>query len=318
MIDVTTTTATAPAAPPPAADGAGPERSRYAELRDCAVEAVRAGDLTTAQSCYAEALAVARELADPVLVDRALCNLAGVEIELREGDSALTDLRRVLMQNQDAMNCYLAAYALARVHDLDQKYKKAIFYARIAQDRARQLERPEKLAASHNQMGNLLLAESYFDDACAEYERALETPGLPELRRALILDNVGYCRIVNGAHRDGFRLLFESLRTLRRLGARPWQRYPHLALCFAYLEIGRYRRAARHGFAGFRLAEDSGDEQSVKNALYLLGETANQMGASDEAYACFETLQRRFFPGQDRLAESLMAVNVRSLVNLRA
>ena len=238
-------------APSPIAGRPLADRAPYDALRDDAKEAVRVGDLVAAEAYLQQALGVAREIGDPNLIDRAQCNLATLAIERGEGPSTLPQLRQVLMKNQDEFNCYLAAYALARAHDLDQKYKKGIFYARIAQERARRLDRPERLASSHNQMGNLLLAESYFDEACAEYEQALQAPELPALHRAVIVANIGYCRSISGQRREGFRLLFESLRSLRRLGAQPWQRYAHLALCYAYLEIGRYRRAAQQRFRRF-------------------------------------------------------------------
>lgn len=291
----------------------------YEALRDRGDRALGVGDLAAARGFFERALEQAEATGDPDLRDRALCNLAGVVIELGEGAAVMTALRQILMKGRDDLNCYLATYALSRAHDLDREYKKAIFYARIGLDRVAGLDAPERAAVSHNQMGNLLLAENHLDEACAEYELALTTTAeLPELSRALILDNVGYCRLLTGRRDDGFRLLFESLRSLRRLGARLYERYPHLALAFGYLEIDRHHRAAQHGFAALRLAEEADDRQTIKNALYLLGETARLMGAADHASRCFEMLQRRFYPGQPELARTLMAVDVRGLLHLRA
>jgi tetratricopeptide (TPR) repeat protein len=291
----------------------------YEALRDRADRALWRGDLDAARPLYEQALAQAGEVGDPDLGDRALCNLAALLVETGEGASVMAGLRQVLMRNRDELNCYLAAYTLARAHDLNQDYKKAIFYARIGLDRVQRLDAPERTAICHNLMGNLLLAESRLDEACAEYERALAaTAELPPLRLALILDNVGYCRLLRGRHAEGFGFAFRSLRMLRRLDARAYQRYPHLSLAYGYLEIGRCHRAVRHGFAALRLAEEVGDDQTVKNALYLLGEAANEIGSPDDARRCFETLQRRFYPGQQGLIDSLMAVGVRRLLNLRA
>lgn len=291
----------------------------YEALRDRADRALWRGDLEAARPLYERALDLAEETGDRDLGDRALCNLAALLVETGEGASVMAGLREVLMRNRDELNCYLAAYTLARAHDLNQDYKKGIFYARIGLDRVQRLDAPERTAVCHNLMGNLLLAESHLDEACAEYERALAaTPELPPLRLALILDNVGYCRMLRGRHSEGFGLSFRSLRMLRRLGARAYQRYPHISLAFGYLEIGRYHRAVRHGFAALRMAEEVGDDQMVKNALYLLGEAANLIGSPADARRCFETLQRRFYPGQEQLAQALMAVGVRPLLNLRA
>jgi tetratricopeptide (TPR) repeat protein len=291
----------------------------YEALRDRGERAVTRGDLAGARSLLERALALAEEIGDPDLRDRALCNLAALLVETGDGAPLMTGLRQVLMRNRDELNCYLAAYALARAHDLNQDYKKAIFYARIGLDRVQRLDMPQRSAMCHNLMGNLLLAESHLDEACAEYERALAlTAELSPLQLALLLDNVGYCRLLRGRHIEGFGLVFRSLRILRRLNARGYQRGPHISLAFGYLEIGRYHRAVRHGFAALRLAEEVGDDQTVKNALYLLGEAASEIGSPDDARRCWETLQRRFYPGQQRLADALMTVGVRRLLNLRA
>ncbi len=291
----------------------------YEALRDRAERAVAQGDLAAARALLERARSLAGEIGDPDLADRALCNLAALLVETGEGAPLMTGLRAVLMRNRDELNCYLAAYALARAHDLNQDYKKAIFYARIGLDRVQRLDMPQRRAMCHMLMGNLLLAESHLDEACAEYERArAAAAALSPLQLALLLDNVGYCRLLRGRHAEGFGFALRSLRMLRRLGARAYQRYPHLSLAFGYLEIGRQHRAVGHGFAALRLAEEVGDDQTVKNALYLLGEAANEIGSPDDARRCFETLQRRFYPGQQGLIDSLMAVGVRRLLNLRA
>ena len=288
-------------------------------LRDRAERAVLRGDLAAARPLLEQALAVADGSGDLDLRDRALCNLGALLVETGDGAAMMTGLRAVLMRNHDELNCYLASYALARAHDLNQDYKKAIFYARIGLDRVQRLGSPQRTAMCHMLMGNVLLAESHLDEACAEYELAQTmNEELSPLQGALLLDNVGYCRLLRGRHDQAFGFLFRSLRTLRRLGARAYQRGPHLSLAFGYLEIGRYHRAARHGFAALRLAEEVGDDQTVKNALYLLGEAAHEIGSPDDARRCYEALQRRFYPDQERLPDALMAVGVRRLLNLRA
>src|SRR5947208_224122 len=81
----------------------------------------------------------------------------------------------------------LAAYNIARHYELTKNYKKSLFYARIALDRARVLGRREWLASTHNLIGNTLLAESHIDPACHEYEEALElAPREPTVARGQI------------------------------------------------------------------------------------------------------------------------------------
>ena len=296
-----------------------PANARYDELRDRANALLQAGTLPAAQGLFEEALVLARDLGEPELVDRAYCNLAAVVVETEKRATVLPELRRILMSNRDPENCRLAAYHIARAYELAKETKKGLFYARIACDLSVRLGRDPWIASSHNQMGSLLLADSFFDEACRHYELALELmPDATEVLRALILDNLGYCRLVQGRHAEGFRNLFASLRMLRRLGTRLWEVFPHLDLCFGYLEIGRLRPAARHSMLALDLAEEVGDEQSTRNAMYLLGETANLSGDHEGAFRQFETLQKRFFPGESYLPNFLLAVDVRRLINLKA
>ena len=95
------------------------------------------------------------------------------------------------MRNGDPVNCRIAAYNIARHYELAKNYKKALFYARIALERSEALGRRDWLASSHNLIGNTLLAESLIEQACAEYEQALELmPAEPTVAHAMILDNL--------------------------------------------------------------------------------------------------------------------------------
>lgn len=293
--------------------------ARYEALRDRGVEATRHGRLQEARDCFVAAVEAARHL-DETIQERAFCNLAALDVERGEVPaSTVARLRSILTNNGDGENCRSAAYHLARLYDLRKDYKKALFYARIASERSKLCGRAEWLASSHNQTGSLLLAESRFDEAEAELEAALElSPAGDAVHQALILDNLGYCRVVQGDVREGFRCLFEGLRIVRRVAAGSWEQNFHLTLCFAYLELGRWRHAARHGLRAFDAAERAGDANSSKNALFLLGETANLAGDPDLAYTYFSRLQERFYPQHDFLPDFLLAVDVRGLVNLKA
>ncbi len=292
----------------------------YDLLRDQGLKSLSQGDSEVALRFFEEALERAREDGDERLIDRTFCNLAAVEIELgRIADGSLIRLREILMRNIDQESCRLAAYWLARAHDLKKSYKKALFYARVSLDRSIVLGRQDWIASSHNTLGNILIAESYFDQARFEYEQALAMmPSGHSLDRALILDNLGYCRTVEGRFKEGFRHLYDSLRTLRAMGARAFERYPRIGLCFAMLEVGRYRAAYRHGVIALQIADSVGDNDIAKNALYLLGETANLARDTQGAREHFRTLQERFFPNDRYLPDFLLAIDVRKLINLKA
>ncbi|MEA2601794.1 MAG: hypothetical protein QOF89_2786 [Acidobacteriota bacterium] len=297
----------------------GDVEAAFEEFRSRGQRALDAGRLEEAAEVLQTALALARQHGDPRLVDTTLCNRAAALIELGRGDGELPRLREILVRNSDPVNCRVAAYNIARHYELTKNYKKALFYARITRDRSELLGRRDWLASSHNLIGNTLLAESFIEQAAGEYEQALELiSDEPSAARAQILDNLGYCRILQRRHAEGYRLLYSSLALLRRCGAHRHETSARLDLCFAHLETGRYRLSRRHGVAALALAESIGDLASVKNALYLLGEVANLSGDVDGAREHFSRLHREFFPDAGYLPEFLLAVDIRQLVNLHA
>lgn len=291
----------------------------FEDLKQRGHQAVEAGRLDEAAEIFDRALELAREHGDPRRIDLAVCNRAAVAIVLGRGKSELPQLREILVRNGDPVNCRLAAYNIARYFELTKNFKKALFYARIARERAEQQARLDWVASSHNLVGNILLAESQLAEACTEFEKALALmPEDPTVWRARILDNLGYCRILQQRYPEGYALLYESLRLLRRYSAGRYQISTRLDLCFAHLETGRYGYARRQGTVALELAEAAGEVDSIKNALYLLGEAASLSGDTAAAREHFSRLQREFFPEAGYLTGFLLAVDVRKLVNLHA
>lgn len=291
---------------------------RYESLRDQGVALMRAGDLPPASELLEQALAAARSLGDRNVEDRAFCNWVGVTLSLRPCDAQLPELREILVRNSDAENCRLAAYHLAWAYEKKKEYKKGLFYARIALERTRNLEtaNPEWLVTSHNQLGNLLVAESFFADGLGHYETALEChPQVPEMLRAMIVQNVGYCHLMLGEAKKALGLLYQSLRTLR--GHRVMAIQAHLDVSLALLEVDKHHHAARHAARALCAAEAEDRQDDVKNALYLLGEAYNLLGDEDAARSHFSKLQR-YFPETPFLTDFLLATDIRQMVNLRA
>jgi tetratricopeptide (TPR) repeat protein len=288
------------------------------EFRERCYSLIEAGRLEEAEAIIRHALAAAQEQGDPRRIDGAVCALAAVAIQLGHGDGELPRLREILLRSSDAGNCRLAAYNISLHYEFARNYKKSLFYARIAYDRALQLGRPDWLAYSRNQLGNALLGQSFIDEASLEYQAAVELIPAPGVWRAIILDNLGYCRVLQKRFAEGYSFLYESLRQLRRFSAERYRVLPHLDLCFAHLETGHYVHARRHGIAAFELAKKFGNAEALKNALYLLGETANLSGDTEIASGYFNRLQRDYFPDSPYLTGFLLAVDVRKLVNLHA
>jgi tetratricopeptide (TPR) repeat protein len=300
-------------------ESVGASHAEFEDLNRRGHEAAESGRLEEAFAIFDEMLALSQARQTAELIDLALCNRAAVAVVLGRGEAELPRLRRILVGSADPVSCRLAAYNIARHYELTRSYKKAFFYARIARERAEQQGRQDWVASSHNLIGNILLAESFVDKAAREYEKALALmPAEPSVWRARVLDNLGYCRILQSRYPEGYPLLYASLAALRRLGAERYLISTHLDLCFAHLETGRYRHARRHGATALRLAERLRETDAVKNALYLLGEAANLSGDIIGACGFFNRLQREFFPEVNYLPGFLLAVDVRKLVNLHA
>ena len=296
----------------------GESPDAFEEFRERCYGLIEAGRLEEAEEIIQGALAWAQERGDPRQVDSAVCALAAVAIQLGRGDGEVPRLREILLRNADAGNCRLAAYNISLHYMFAHNFKKSLFYARIACDRALQLGRTDWIGYSRNQLGNALLGQSFIDQACSEYETAAQLIPDPGVWRAIILDNLGYCRVLQKRFAEGYTFLYESLRQLRRFSAERYEVLPHLDLCFAHLETGRYEHARRQGVAALELAEKIGNAEAMKNALYLLGETANLGGDTAKASGYFNRLQRDYFPDSPYLTGFLLAVDVRKLVNLHA
>ncbi|MEM9290117.1 MAG: hypothetical protein AAGD01_00385 [Acidobacteriota bacterium] len=291
----------------------------YLQLRDEGSEALRLGSLEAALESFEEALVLARELGDRDLVDRAICNRCRIALEVSLTDRELRELSEVLLRARDPEIGFLAAYNLVRAHLIRQDAQKAMFYGRIANERARQAERDDFIADARNGYGLALLADSQFHEAEEVFADALgHVDGERSTVRAAILDNLGYCQVVRGEYRSGFRALLESLRILIR-GQQPWNEMStRVSLCFAYLDFGKYRPALRHGRRALGLAEDFGNRSMEKSALFLLGEASKLVGDDFGARRYFDRLQAVYYPDLPFLPEMLMVVDARSMVNLKA
>ncbi len=288
----------------------------YEQLRDEGQQAVEAGRLAEALEILERALERAREREDRDLVDLAVCNRSAVLVSLERQQEVMSPLRQILVRNRDARTCALVAYNLSRAHRANKENKKSLFYARIARDRALAID--WLVAESHNQIGNCLMHDSHFEQAAAEYRRALELfSEEPSIMRALVTANLGYCLMMLGKIRAGARLSFRSLRWFRRFGARLYEAWPHLDLCYAYLELGRLDRARDHGRRALAIGEETGETGRIKTALFLLGETERSAGDLEAAWEHFSRLQQDFYPDSPQVAELMVAVGMRQVVHLR-
>jgi len=298
----------------------------FETLRDRGRELGNKGSYREAAVVYRRAAQVAAAAGDDARSDEAVCGWATAETELGNGARVMPELRQVLLRSAVEYNCWLASYALARAHELEGQVKKALFYARLSLHHSACVDRPGSMAGSHNLLGNLLLTEGCEADAAAEYRKALrESRDARPTWVAGVEGNLGYAIVARAGGqglrsarvREGLRLLYRSLRTFQRAKAGLDAAISHLDVCFAHLELKRPRTAKRHGERALALAEAHGDSDTVKNCLYLLGQTAMLEGESERAQQYFGELERRFYPGRAGLANVLMSLDLRQVVNLR-
>jgi tetratricopeptide (TPR) repeat protein len=300
-------------------DDQGNASADYEREWQLAVAANESGRLETARLHLAAALAAAETLGDEELVERVVCGRAAIAAALGELEDHIPRLCAIVLRNRSNVNAFLAANNVARACELRRDNKKGLFYARIARERAEAMERPEWVAAAANQIGNLLLADSYFEDAAESYRQALGIlPAADGQRQLTYLANLGYCELVLGHFPAGLGHLYRCLRAARRNDWARLQMVAHIDLCYGHLELGRYEAAERHGRRGLALAESTGESDWIKNSLYLLGEVAVLDGADHLAYAWFHELQHRFYPAQTHLPDLLLSIDIRKLINLRA
>lgn len=280
----------------------------------------RSGQRSQALSEFDDAMSWAIQHGDSCLWDRAFSNRYAVLQEDGARDiEGLSELRAIVLRSHDDENGFLAAYNAARAYDLRGDHERARFYLSLAKDRCGRLGRHDWIAWCHNFAGNLFLSGSKIEDACIEYQTALAyLPTEEKLARAQVLDNLGYCRMLQNRTREGMITAFAGLKMLRRLRLRREQAPLHLSLCYGYLDLERPDRALAHGMAGLDIARQHDDVESIKNGLYLVGEAHNQQGAEFAAFRCFRELQATYFPSTPNVPELLMAIDVRSLINLKA
>jgi len=294
-------------------------KERYQNCRNRGKRAIQNGDFEKGEICFRECLDAARSLGDAGLMDLALCNLSAALIEQnRTTEPEIGQLRLIYLRASDPKIIRLAAYNLARALELQKEFSKAYFYAKIALEKSEQLKKKEYLASSHNQLGNIHVCQSYFDQAVSSYERALDlaadnTP----VFRALVMDNLGYGHITLGRVDQGIQECREALRILTEAGARPgFLVYPHMDLCLGYLEAEALDSAVRHGEEALRIAEAQSRTDRIKNILLLLGETHAKRGDVSAAQTYYGELAT-FFPEVRIAADFLMAFELRKVVNFR-
>jgi tetratricopeptide (TPR) repeat protein len=174
-----------------------------------------------------------------------------------------------------------------------------MFYCRMAQDWAEKGELTHLLVEIYALRGNLLLAQSEFEEALQWYSRAWDDRS-GDTNRMLatppLFCNIGYCHVMLGRLHEGRVYLLSALRALIHLRVSKGMLLAtiHTDLCYLYLETERYSLAKRHGKAALEIAESESNHGGIKTALYLLGEAEHLSGNEMNARTYLERLQEHY------------------------
>jgi tetratricopeptide (TPR) repeat protein len=296
-------------------------RSHSEALRSKALEYLEKGDFATSLARYDEALESARETGDAPFVDWIFACRAAAAAEVGPAEAELLELKRILLRGRESQTAFRAAYTSAHIYDLRRDFRKAAFYARLAQQHASELGDPLLLAGAESTRGTVLAADSRFEEAAECYRRALDVSAPPvvvsPLYRALWQDNLGYCLIALDRTQEGMQLVHDALETIERSGATVHTVFPLMDLCFGYLKGDRYEEARYFGEACLERAPLSGDDTIERNVLYLLGEACHLGGDEDAARDYFDRLAS-LYPDFRNLRAYLEVFDFRNVINLRS
>lgn len=281
---------------------------------------MRRGEFAEARARYALALeaACAHGLRDDT--DRAELNLAMARLECGEIKAAEEGLREIHLRASDPRVAFTAAYHLASSLRRQRRYDRASRYAARALERAEILGDPDALAPIHNLLGNLLLARSYPADAMREYDVALRLresqEGDTRWSRALLLDNLGYCLVLQGRTEEGLEKIRTALGLAEEVGDRRCVAECHQDLCYALLLTGDLAQAETHGRAALDDALRYRYADVEENCHYMLGEIGSRTGDLEGRNAHFDALQRNH-PELPFLRDFLCSVDVTGMITLK-
>ena len=296
---------------------AASSKDHFAELRTKIQEAHVLGNLGLALDLCHRAVAWAGENGSREDQHLAFCNQGEILINMGEGERAIGGLKKILLSSTDPTNRFLASYSISEYHLLKNETDRGLFYARLALDHAKNTDDRGYEAGAEAQIAGLHLLGSYFEEACAGFQRALDVlPEEPRIDRAINLANLGSCKVNQGNLEAGLENLYDGMRMMLELDAEIWTRFPHAGISFAYLETDDWRQARVHAASALELCEAYGTPAQIKKSIYLLGE-AEKLGGNDlAAFDLFQRLQEEFYPDQPQIIDFLMTTDVKKLINL--
>ena len=294
-------------------DPAAQTASRVEELRLAALNRVRLGDFEDALALYDEALDLA---VDEDARELITINKADAMIAIERTGPEVNELPRVIMRRRSMRHVYLAAYALQYKYRLENDLKRALFYGQLALRTAEEANEPAWRRIVLLELGNIYELDSQIATAiqCFEESLAIGEESAQnrdrDLSHAYAIENLGYCKLLEGKLDDGLAYVHEALNMLSDPIGRA---EAFVDLCYGYVERGDYAQAQLYGEAALEIAKDT---RQIRNAHYLLGEACYKAGDVDGATFHFDELSK-FYPQFKNLKNLLFAIDLRAMVNLK-
>jgi tetratricopeptide (TPR) repeat protein len=286
-------------------------KKRAEELRQAGLSKVRENQLEEAIALYDEALDLS---GDEELRELITINKADAMIGLERSGPEVQELARVIMRRRNPRHVCLAAYALQYKNRLEGDLKRALFYGQLALRSAKECNEDSWLRAVLIDLGNVYEMDSQMTKAIECFEEAL--PLLPptdvtqRINRGNALENLGYCKMLEGSLDEGIALIHQALEFFDYDNGKA---EAYIDLCYGHMEKGDLERAHFYGQSGLDIANEA---RQIRNAHYLLGEVAYKSGDAELANHHFDRLAQ-YYPGFRNLKSLLFAIDLRGMVNLK-
>ena len=287
--------------------------TRAEELRREALGRVRSGEIEEALEIYDRALSLAEVEEERELI---IINKADAMIAIERTGPEVQSLPTIVMRRRNAHHTFLAAYALVFKYRTENELKRAAFYGQLALQTAEEANQPLWKIGALNELGVVFEIDSQFQKSieCCQSALAIidavEDQNDQSFSRVALIATLGYNKIITGATAEGIALMESVLGQIENPSVRA---DALIDLCYGYIDLGEYAKAARLGEEALTLA---GEPRQVRNAHYLLGEAAYKLDDVELAEFHFDKLAA-FYPEFRHLKSLLFAIDLRSMVNLK-
>lgn len=286
---------------------------RTEQLRQLALARARAEQYDEALALYDEALTV---VTDDDVRELLTINKADAMIAAGRNGAEVQALPAILMRRRNLHHTFLAAYALMFLHRTENNIRRAIVFGETALRAATEANQPFWKLAALNDLGICYEIDSQFPRAIECLNEAMEltalmpNPAERKFSQTAIIQNLGYNKLLVGETIQGLQMIHAVIDEIEVPSSKSDS---YIDLCYGYLELKEFEKARYFGEIGL---EHAAEPRQVRNAHYLLGEAAYEMGDIESAELHFDELTK-FYPQFRNLKKLLFAIDLRSMVNLR-